>query len=104
MIDEPNKELDTPVMDDEDFELFYSKICDEFGDKPQSQEEYLKEMLSGEDEAAGAEAPEEQAGTAEKKQAAPVKKDHSIRNLTVLIVLEVLGILGVAAWWILRLL
>lgn len=105
MIDEPNKELDMPVMEDEDFESFYSKICEEFGGEPQSEEDYLKELMTGEEqpseEAPAGDAPDY---ADQPKNAAPVKKDHSIRNLTILVVLEVLGIIGVAGWWILRLL
>ena len=105
MIDEPNKELETTTMSDEDFESFFSEICEEFGEDPQSEEEYLKEMLSdGKAPSAEPAAPETPDYADQHKNAAPVKKDHSIRNLTILVALEVLGIIGVALWWVLRLL
>lgn len=105
-LQELEKHLHNLDNKDEDFEDFYAKIFDEFGDKTPSEEDTIKELL--------AEHPPRKVQPSGKgkvtyadnkqKQAESVKKDKSIPALTVLIVVELLGIVGVAAWWILHLL
>lgn len=108
---EPNKELreleeqlHALEHKDDEFESFYAGILAEFGEKTPNEEEYLKGLMA--DKPRNSRPAHVNTNTYADKQrkAAPVKKDHSIRNLSILIVLELLGIGGVIAWWLLRLL
>ena len=113
MFDDPKKELQALEEElqalskkDEDFEDFYAKIYDEFGDKTPSEEDIVRELLNDHPQkqevppAAGSDS----TYADKEKKAVPEKKDNSIRNLCLLISLELLGIAGVAAFWFLRLL
>ena len=105
MFENPNKNMEDMEQqllaaenEAEDFESFFAQIMDEFGDKSAAED---KETQNDQPEERNEAAPVCQDKQA---KAAPVKKDHSIRNLTALIVLELLGIAGVAAWWVMKLL
>ena len=110
MIDDPKKELQNLEAElqalnkrDDEFEAFYADILAEFGEKTPSEEDYLKGLLTEEPKRSR---PVNNTTTYvdKQKKAAPVRKDNSIRNLTILIIIELLGIGGVVAWWLLRLL
>ena len=96
MNENPNKIL---FSTDEEFEQFYAQIVAEFGDTPAQEPELPREPA-----AVSQPAPVPNAYADRQHQAVPLKKDRSIRNLTILIVIELLGIAAVAAWWVLRLL
>ena len=92
---EPNRKRTVPHMTDEEFERFYAQIYAEFG--PQSSGEntdLLKDVPVRRIPGPYDEIPEEQAQP----------KQKGIAGLLVLICLELLGIAGVAAWWVLNLL
>ena len=92
---ETNRTVKVPHMTDEEFERFYAQIYAEFG--PRSAEEntdLLKDVPVRRIPGPYDEIPEE--------QVQPKKK--GVAGLMVLICLELLGIAGVAAWWVLRLL
>lgn len=114
MFEDSNKELkfleeELLALDkkDEEFEAFYAEIFEEYGEKTPSEEDFLKDLLT-EKPKRTAQAQRSQPAAhnayADQKKTAPVKKDHSIRNLTIIIILELMGIAGVAAWWLIRLL
>ena len=86
-MDTPEKETLTPEETAGDFESVYTYLLEEFGEQPQPEET---------EPAEGSETHSD--------DVPPAKKDNSIRNLTVLIILELLGIAGVIGWWISRLL
>ena len=100
----PNRELDALeeklLAADEDFEDFYAQILAEFGEKPEDAVEAPMQIP----EKAVEEVPVPNAYADKHQKAAPMKKDHSIRNLIIFIIIELMGIAGVALWWILRLL
>ena len=127
MFDDPKKELKrleeqllAAEMSDDDFERFYEEIYDEFGEKePAAQEDdYLKDLLEDvpvrnysnnygkTPQASAAKKPQASRDTYtdSSRYAAPVKKDRSIRTLTIIACLETLGIVGVVLWWVLRIL
>ena len=95
-MDTPEKELLTPEETPEDFESVYASLLEEFGEQPEAEGEEAPEQQS--------EAPDPDRNAYADKQVPPAKKDNSIRNLTVLIILELLAIAGVIGWWISRLL
>ena len=110
-MNEPNKELQDLEEQlralehkDDDFEDFYAGILAEFGEKTPNEEDYLKGLMKEKPKAARPAPVNTNTYADKQRKAAPVKKDHSIRNLSIVIVLELLGIGGVIAWWILRLL
>ena len=109
MIDDPKQELQNLQeqlhaleQKDEEFEDFYAGILEEFGKKTPNEEDYLKDLLT--DKPKNSRPVHTNTYADQQKKTPPVKKDHSIRNLTILIVIELLGIGGVVAWWLLRLL
>ena len=119
MFDDPKKELQwmeeqllAEKDDDDDFELFYKEILDEFGEKePAAAEDtYLKDLLDDvpvhSTSGSYGQKPQNTRNTYadSTRYAAPVKKDKSIRTLTVIACLETLGIVGVVIWWLLRIL
>lgn len=104
MFDDPKKELQEledqllALEPDEDFERFYEDIFQEFGTEPTEEQTHMKNLLD--------EFPiQKQTGTYvdNSRFAEPVKKDNSIRNLTIVACLETLGIIGIVLWWLLRL-
>ena len=104
MRNDPNQDLQTLNQQDADFEAFYADILDEFGEETTSEEDFLKELMMEPSQEDVRPAADHHAYADRQKKEAPLKKDHSIRNLTILIFMELLGIVGVAAWWIIRLL
>ena len=99
-----NKELneleEKLLSADQDFEDFYAQILEEFGEKPAKPVESPRQAP----EAPVKAAPVPNAYADKQPQAVPMKKDHSIRNLIILIIAELMGIAAVVVWWILRLL
>ena len=107
MFDEPKKELNdldavlqSLDQKDEFFEDFYAQILEEYGDAPAEQPVR---------EAPPAAAPVQKAqpadsAYADKKKAPPVKKSNAVRNLSIVVIAELLGIAGIAAYWFFRLL
>ena len=100
MFDNPQKELKQleeqllqNEMDDDAFERFYHDILEEFGP-------------GSEQEAPGAVAPKAKTGAYKDtpRAVAPKKKEKGVRDLVLLICVELLGIAGVVLWWLQRLL
>ena len=123
MSNNPNKKQ----MTDEEFELFYSELFDEFGPKDHD-EDYLKDSpvknvpsknpqqprQTAAQQAASRQAaarryqagPEAYGGNldAEQPKTTTPKKEKGIRGLVILACAECLGIVGVVLWWVLRIL
>ncbi len=102
-----------PKMSDEEFESFYREIYQEFGPAKSKQDEDLtKDIPQRRGQAAKAPAPVPQPGTGTNRNtytdssrvAAPVRKDNSIKALTIAVCLECLGIVCVVLWWVVRIL
>ena len=92
---EPNRKRTAPQMTDEEFERFYAQIYAEFGPQNAVKEtDLLKDVPV-----------RRIPGPYDEVQAAqPQPKKKGIAGLLTLICLELLGIAGVAAWWVMRLL
>lgn len=109
MFDDPKKELErlekellAARTDDEAFEHFYDEILEEFGPKKTREEEdYLKDILE-EIPSLAEEGPN--AYRDHTRPAAAPRKEKSNLPLVLILCLECLGIAGVAAWWLMRLL
>ena len=107
MFEDPKKELtdlDAVLRSldqkDEVFEDFYAKILDEFGGGTPAPEQNRKAPRP----AAPVQDPQPaDSAYADRKKAPPAKKDKSVRNLSILIIMELLGIAAVAAYWCWRL-
>ena len=109
MFDDPKKELvrlEELLLEeekDEDFERFYSDIFAEFGaDSEEDAEE--PQQPSESRNAAARPAPRKNTYSDTTRSVPAVKKDHSIRNLGILAILETAGIVALVLWWILRIL
>ena len=105
MFDDPKKELQQleeqllALEPDEDFERFYEDIYSEFGEEPADENGPMQDL-----KLETPRRPQSNAYSDSTRYAAPVKKDNSIRNLTILACVETLGIVAVVLWWVLRLL
>jgi len=89
---------------DDEFERFYSDLYKEFGQKP-VKEEPAEDMLSDVPVRripGPYDPPTARPDYADQHRA--VRKDKDIPKLMLLICLELLGIAGIVAWWIFRLL
>ena len=102
MSDTPKKKRPARRMTDEEFELFYADIYKEFGPQAEAAKTNLVQDVPVRKTPNPA---QKMPGSVEHpaQAPAPVKKSNN-RGLIVLICLELLGIAGVAAWWVLRLL
>lgn len=104
MFDDPKKELQQleeqllALEPDEDFERFYEEIYGEFGEDAPEESTQMQNLLVEKPNRAHA-----NTYTDATRYAAPVKKDNSIRNLTILACVETAGIVAVVLWWVLRL-
>ena len=87
--------VEEPEMEEEDFDLLYEDLLEEFGPGRVSQPPQ-KKTHTREDNAYT------YTDNAEKRK--PRKKRRSIRSLLLILGLECLGILGVLLWWVLRIL
>ena len=108
MFDDPKKalvaleeELLAVESKDEAFERFYAEILAEYGEKEEPEEDYLKDIIE-EIPSLAEEGPN--AYRDQSRPAAVPQPEKSNAPLVVLLCLECLGIVGVAAWWIARLL
>ena len=103
MFDNPQKELKRleeellkDQLPEDEFEKFYQEIYEEFG--------------SAEEESTSDTVPVRAAVTRintysdAPRAVAPKKKDKSIRNLTIAVCLECVGIAAIVLWWVLRIL
>ena len=100
MFDDPQKELkrlEEQLLqcrtDDDAFEQFYQEILKEFG--PGTEQKKPRTAAFGGKAGAYKDAP---------RAVAAKKKEKGVRGLIILICLELLGIAGVALWWLQRLL
>ncbi|MBQ7801012.1 MAG: hypothetical protein IJ375_01665 [Oscillospiraceae bacterium] len=104
MIDEPNKNAQSK-MTDEEFEQFYGELFDEFG--PGAEEQKAENVTAN---AQAAQPRHYQTGhtpyggnlDAEPIAAAPRQK--GIKGLVICACLECLGIVAIVAWWALKIL
>jgi len=97
---ETNRKNTAPHMTDEEFERFYAEIYREYGPADSVENtDMLKDVPVRRIPGPYDEVPEE----VHPEHAVHHKKEN-VRGLIVIICLELLGIAGVAAWWILRLL
>ena len=109
MFDDPKKELvrlEELLLEeekDEDFERFYSDIFAEFGADPQEDAGEPQHTAEPRNTAPKA-APRKNTYSDTARSVPAVKKDHSIRNLGILAILEAAGIVALVLWWILRIL
>ena len=105
MFDDPKKELQQleeqllALEQDEDFERFYEDIYSEFGEEPVGKETRMQDLKPEPPKR-----PRSNTYSDSTRYAAPVKKDNTIRNLTILACVETLGIVAVVLWWVMRLL
>lgn len=124
MNDDPKKQSgqtktrpQTVKMSDEEFERFYADICREFGPASSYKNEDLtkdvpiRNHANGYGSAPAAQPSRSTAPAANRNtyadnnhSAPPVKKDNSIKALTIAVCLECLGIVGVVLWWLLMIL
>ena len=104
MFDDPKKELQEleeqllALEPDEDFERFYEDIYSEFGEEPMEDNARMQDL-----KVEPPKRPHSNTYSDSKRYAAPVKKDNSIRNLTIIACLETAAIVGIVLWWVLRL-
>ena len=111
MINDPKKaleqleaQLQRAEQTDDDFERFYSELYKEFGQKP-AKEEHVEDLLTDVPVRripGPYDAPASRSDYADQQRT--VRKDKDIPKLMLLICLECLGIAGIVAWWIFRLL
>ena len=87
--------VEEPEVEEEDFDLLYEEILEEFGPDHVSQPPQKKTHRREEN-------PYTYTDNAEKRK--PKKKRRSIRSMLLILGLECLGILGVLLWWVLRIL
>ena len=114
MFDDPKKalelleeELQTIEKTDDAFERFYSELYEEFG--PKAAEEETPEDLLEDVPVRRIPGPYDnkkasRSDYADHRTVQPVRKHKSNAPLVLLIILECLGIAGVVAWWVMRLL
>ena len=111
MIHDPKKALEqlkaqlrAVEKTDDAFERLYSELYEEFGQKP-VREEPAEDLLTDvpvRRVPGPYDAPVNREDYADQQR--PARKDKSITKLLLLISLECLGIAGIVAWWIFRLL
>ena len=104
MFDNPQKELkrlEEELLKDEvqvdDFEQFYQEIYEEFGPVEEEQTPKAAPVRP-------VAAPRHDTYADTPRAVAPRKKSKAIRNLTVLVCLESLGIAAVVLWWLVKIL
>ena len=99
----PTRRRVAPKMTDEEFERFYAEIYKEFGPKDEVKNtDMLKDVPVRRIPGPYDEPAKKTVAYADRP--APRKKKQNVRGLVAIICLELLGIAGVAAWWVLRLL
>ena len=103
MFDDPKKELKRleeellkEEQPDDEFEKFYREIYEEFGPGEEEQKPVAAPARPA--------APRASTYADTPRAVVPKKKDKSIRNLTVAICLECVGIAAIVLWWVLQLL
>ena len=101
MENNPKRRVAAPKMTDEEFERFYAEIYKEFGPKSEVKNTDLLKDVPVRRIPGPYDEPAQQAAYTDGKAA---RKQGNARVLVLILCLELLGIAGVAAWWVLRLL
>ena len=94
-----------PKMTDEEFEVFYNELFEEFGPVEGSGNAGKASVSrNGTRKYQGSTIPAYGGSMEKNPMAAPVKqkKRKSLMGLTICLCLECLGIVGVVLWWLLR--
>lgn len=88
--------VEEPEVDEEDFDLLYEELLEEFGPGHVSQPPQKKTHRQEDNDYTYTD-------NAEKRKPRK-KKRRSIRSMLLILGLECLGILGVLLWWVIRIL